>query len=235
MVKIGISFLLLLSCLAGTLSAQTTGAGTITGTITDPSGAVVPAAAVAVKNVATQAERMIATNDAGIFVAQFLQPGAYEITVTKAGFAKTVRTGLTLQVGQSLTINLALPVQSTNEAVTVAGDAAIVDTEKTEMSQVVSQTQKENLPIAGRRWEGFALLTPNTTTDGGNGLVSYRGISGLYNQSVVDGTSNTQAFFSETKGRTTLGYVYSMDSVQEFHVAASNYSAELGQSAGGVV
>ena len=121
-----------------------------------------------------------------------------------------------------MTVNLALPVQSTNEAVTVAGDAAIVDTEKTEMSQVVSQTQKENLPIDGRRWEGFALLTPNVTTDGGTGLVSYRGISGQYNQSSVDGTSNSQAFFSETKGRTTLGYVYSMDSVQEFQVASSN-------------
>ena len=79
-----------------------------------------------------------------------------------------------------------------------------MDTEKTEMSQVVSQSQKENLPIAGRRWEGFALLTPNVTTDGGTGLVSYRGISGLYNQSSVDGTNNSQAFFSETKGRTTV-------------------------------
>lgn len=235
MVKINLPFILFTACFATSLSAQTTGAGTITGTISDPSGAVIPGAAVAVRNTATQAERVLASNEAGIFVAQFLQPGAYEITVTKAGFAKTVRTGLTLQVGQSMTVNFALPVQSTNEAVTVAGDAAIVDTEKTEMSQVVSQTQKENLPIAGRRWEGFALLTPNTTTDGGNGLVSYRGISGLYNQSAVDGTSNTQAFFSETKGRTTLGYVYSMDSVQEFQVASSNYSAELGQSAGGVV
>ena len=217
------------------LSAQTTGAGTINGTITDASGAVVPAATVTVKNAATQAERNLASNEAGIYVAQFLQPGAYEITVAKAGFAKTVRTGLTLQVGQSLTVNISLPVQASTEAVTVAGDAEIVDTEKTEMSQVVSQTQKDNLPVAGRRWENFALLTPNTTTDGGTGLVSYRGISGLYNQSAVDGTSNTQAFFSETKGRTTLGYVYSMDSLQEFQVAASNYSAEMGQAAGGVV
>ena len=233
--KIGLSCLLFAASLATSLSAQTTGAGTLSGTITDPSGAVIPGAAVTVKNTATQAERALSTNEAGIFVAQFLQPGAYEIAVAKAGFAKIVRTGLTLQVGQSLTLNFALPVETSNEAVTVDAAAAIVDTEKTEMSQVVSQTQKENLPIAGRRWEGFALLTPNTTTDGGNGLVSYRGISGLYNQSAVDGTSNTQAFFSETKGRTTLGYVYSMDSVQEFQVAASNYSAELGQSAGGVV
>jgi len=233
--KTGVSFLVLAACFAAGLSAQTTGAGTISGTITDPSGAVVPAAAVAVKNTATEAERALTANEAGIYVAQFLQPGAYSITVTKAGFAKTVRTGLTLQVGQSLTVDFSLSVQSTAETMTVDAAAAIVDTEKTEMSQVVSQTQKDNLPIAGRRWEGFALLTPNTTTDGGTGLVSYRGISGLYNQSAVDGTSNTQAFFSETKGRTTLGYVYSMDSVQEFQVAASNYSAEMGQAAGGVV
>jgi hypothetical protein len=228
-------YLLFLKVICVSLSAQTTGAGAITGTITDASGGVVPGASVIVQHTETGTERTLTTNEAGIFVAQFLQPGGYRITVTKQGFAKTVRTGLTLQVGQTLAVNLAIPVQTTNEAVTVSGDASIVDTEKTEMSQVVSQTQKENLPIAGRRWEGFALLTPNVTTDGGSGLVAYRGISGLYNQSSVDGTSNSQAFFSETKGRTTLSYVYSMDSIQEFQVASSNYSAELGQAAGGVV
>jgi hypothetical protein len=217
------------------LAAQTTGAGTITGTISDSSGGVIPGAAVSVRNTDTQVDRALATNEAGIFVAQFLQPGPYEITVTKQGFTKTVRTGLTLQVGQSLTVNFTVLVQAASEAVTVTGEGAVVDTEKTEMSQVVSQTQKDNLPIAGRRWEGFALLTPNVTTDGGTGLVAYRGISGLYNQSSVDGTNNSQAFFSETKGRTTLAFVYSMDSIQEFQVAAANYSAELGQAAGGVV
>jgi hypothetical protein len=233
--KQGLRLALFGMLVSANLFGQTSGAGTITGTITDASGGVVPAAGVAVKNTATATERALITNDAGIFVAQFLQPGSYDITVTKQGFTKVVRTGLTLQVGQTLTVNLSLQVESTNEAVTVAGDAAIVDSEKTEMSQVVSQTQKENLPIAGRRWEGFALLTPNVTTDGGTGLVSYRGISGLYNQSAVDGTNNSQAFFSETKGRTTLSYVYSMDSLQEFQVASSNYSAELGQAAGGVI
>ena len=123
--------------------------GRSTAPITDPSGGVVPAAAVTVKNTATEAERALTTNEAGIYVAQFLQPGSYEITVSKAGFAKIVRTGLTLQVGQTLTMNFALARADHEETVTVTGDAAIVDTEKTEMSQVVSQTQKENLPIAG--------------------------------------------------------------------------------------
>src|SRR5664279_1665902 len=119
MLKIRLPLILLAACLATNLSAQTTGAGTISGTITDPSGAVIPAASVAVRNTATEAERSLTTNDAGIFVAQFLQPGAYTITVAKAGFSKTVRTGLTLHVGQSLTVNFSLAVQSSTEAVTV--------------------------------------------------------------------------------------------------------------------
>src|SRR5947209_9776098 len=117
----------LATCLALRLAAQTTAAGTITGTITDATGGVVPSAAVSVRNTNTQADRALVTNEAGIFVAQFLQPGPYEVTVSKQGFAKTVRTGLTLQVGQSLSVNLTLPVQATNEAVTVTGESAIVD------------------------------------------------------------------------------------------------------------
>jgi hypothetical protein len=221
--------------MASAAMGQTTGAGTITGTLTDPNGGVIPNAMVVLRNTDTGTERPIATSAAGIYVAQFLPPGHYEITASKTGFARVVRTDLTLQVGQTLTVDLAMPIQTTTETVTVTGQTSVVDTEKTEMSQVVSQTQKEYLPIAGRRWENFALLTPGVTTDGGSGLISYRGISGLYNQSSVDGTNNSQAFFSESKGRTNVPYVYSMDSIQEFQVTSSNYSAELGQAAGGVV
>ncbi len=229
---LGIAAMVLFS---GALVAQTTGAGTITGTVTDPNGAAVPAAMIEVRNANTGGTQALATNGAGIYVAPFLPPGLYEITATKAGFAKVLRTNLTLQVGQTLTIDLALPLQTTTETVTVTGEPSVVDTQKTDMSQVVSATQQENLPLAGRRWESFALLTPNVTTDGGSGLVSYRGLSGLYNSSAVDGANNSQAFFSETKGRTTIPYIYSMDSIQEFQVTSSNYSAELGQAAGGIV
>jgi hypothetical protein len=233
--KLALAILAIFVFSGASLNAQTAGAGTITGTVTDPSGGAVPGASVVVKNTATDTERALMSNEAGIFVAQFLQPGSYSVTASKQGFAKTARTGLTLQVGQTLSLTIALSLQATNETVTVAGDAGIVDMEKTDMSQVVSLTQNQNLPMAGRRWEGFATMMPNVTNDGGTGLVSYRGISGLYNQSSVDGTSNSQAFFSETKGRTTLSFVYSMDSIQEFQVASSNYSAEFGQSAGGVI
>ena len=101
---------------------------------------------------------------------------------------------------------------------------------------MVSEGLVNNLPIAGRRWDNFVLLTPNVAPDGGSGLISYRGISGLYNENSVDGANNNQAFFSEARGRASSGaYVYSLDSIREYEVSSSNYSAELGQAAGGVV
>ena len=216
--------------------AQGAGSGTITGIVTDPSGSVVPGASVALRNTGTGIERKTETNDAGIYQAPFLQPGQYEVRTAKAGFGTVLHKNLTLQVGQTLSVDFALVVQTTQQEVTVSSMSEIVDPEKTEQSQVISESAVGNLPIAGRRWDSFVLLTPNVTTDGTSGLVSYRGISGLYNSNTVDGANNNQAFFSEARGRANSGaYVYSMDSIKEYQVTASNYSAELGQAAGGVV
>jgi hypothetical protein len=232
----GIAIVALIAVLAPPGFAQLAGSGTIAGTITDPSGAVVPAADIAIRNTDTGVTRAIQCNGDGIYVAPFLQPGHYEVRAGKTGFATLLRKDLVLQVGQSLTIDFSMTVQTTQTEVTVTGEAPVVDTEKTEVSQVISLDAVSNLPIAGRRWDSFVLLTPNVTTDGSSGLVSYRGISGLYNSNTVDGANNNQAFFSEARGRANSGaYVYSMDSIQEYQVSASNYSAELGQAAGGVV
>ena len=216
-------------------SAQTTGAGTITGTLTDPNGGVIPGATVTVRNVEMGIDRSYTTNGSGLYTAPFLQPGRYEVTAEGKGFAKILRTDLTVQVGQALTVDFAMQVQSTTETVTVSGEPPIVDPSKTDVSQVVSSEFVSNLPIDGRRWENFVLLTPNVTTDGDSGLVSYRGISGLYNSTAVDGANNNVQLWSETRGRATgIAYVYSQDSIQEFSVSTAAYSAELGQAAGGI-
>ncbi|HYW48208.1 MAG TPA: TonB-dependent receptor [Bryobacteraceae bacterium] len=226
----------LLMLLPKSASCQLAGSGTITGTVTDASGATVPGTDVVIRNTDTGIERKTQTDDAGIYSAAFLAPGSYEVRLNKTGFGALLRTGLVLQVGQTLTINLSMAVQAAQQQVTVTGETPIVDTEKTEVSQVISEAAVSNLPIAGRRWDSFVLLTPNVTTDGTNGMVSYRGLSGLYNSNTVDGANNNQAFFSEARGRAISGaYVYSMDSIKEYQVSASNYSAELGQAAGGVV
>jgi hypothetical protein len=216
--------------------AQLSGSGTINGSVTDASGAVVPAADITIHNTDTGIDRKTRTTDAGDYTAAFLPPGHYEIQTGKTGFATVLRKDLVLQVGQTLTINLALSVQAAQIEVTVTGAAPVVDTEKTEVSQVVSEDAVSNLPVSGRRWDAFVLLTPNVSTDGTNGMVSYRGLSGLYNSNTVDGANNNQALFSEARGRAISGgYVYSLDSIREYQVTASNYSAELGQAAGGVV
>ncbi len=230
---LAISFLIFLS---GRAFSQGAGSATITGTVTDASGASVPGAEVTIRNTDTGIERKTQTSEAGLYTAAFLPPGKYEVQAAKTGFSAVVMKDLTLQVGQTLTVSLSLSVQAAQQQVTVLGEAPVVDPEKTEVSQVVSEGAVKNLPIAGRRWDSFVLLTPNVTTDGTSGMVSYRGISGLYNSNTVDGANNNQAFFSEARGRANSGaYVYSLDSIREYQVTASNYSAELGQAAGGVV
>jgi hypothetical protein len=226
----------LLTCISGGIFAQTAGSGAITGTVTDASSSSVPAVAIVIRNTDNGAERRVETNGAGLYSATFLAPGNYEVEAAKTGFAKTLRKGLVLQVGQSLTVDFTLTVQSTQTEVTVTGQSESLDTDTTEVSQVISDAAVSNLPIAGRRWDTFVLLTPNVTTDGTSGMVSYRGLSGLYNSNTVDGANNNQALFSEARGRAGSGtYVYSLDSIQEYQVTSSSYSAELGQAAGGVV
>jgi hypothetical protein len=226
---------LLLSFLRPAYS-QLSGSATITGTVMDPTGSSVPAADVAIRNTDTGIERKTQSSDAGVYNAPFLAPGHYEVRATKTGFAAVLRKELVLQVGQTMTVDFTLSVQAAQQEVTVSGAASLVDTEKTETSQVISDTDVANLPIAGRRWDNFVALSGNATSDGSSGLVSFRGISGIYNTETVDGANNNQSFFSEGRGRAISGvYVYSMDSLKEYQVNSNNFSAELGQAAGGVV
>ena len=218
------------------LNAQTSGAGAITGIVTDASQAVISGASVTVTEVDTGIAHIYTTNSAGIYDAPFLKPGHYKVGATATNFGAVEARDLTLQVGQTLTINLSLPVKSATATVEVSGTNALLDVEQTEVAQVVDSPIIQNLPVKARNWSDFVLLTPNVVTDGTSGLVSFHGISGLYNQNYVDGANNNQMLFSEARGRSSgAPFVYSLDSIKEFQAEASNYSAEFGQAAGGQV
>jgi hypothetical protein len=215
---------------------QTAGAGAITGTVTDASQAVIPGVSVTVTNVDTGVAHIYQTNDSGLYVAPFLQPGHYTVNATASNFGSMIAKNLTLLVGQTLTIDLRMRVQSNTTTVEVSGETPLLNVEQTEVSQVVDQSIIQNLPVNGRNWSDFVLLTPNVVPDGGSGLVSFHGISGLYNQNYVDGANNNQMLFSEARGRSSgAPFVYSLDAIKEFQTEASNYSAEFGQAAGGQV
>jgi len=219
-----------------TLHGQSAATGTITGTVTDSSGAVVPNAAVTVIATDTGVTHAVTGTGSGSYNVPFLQPGHYEVVISAPGMSKVDTKNLTLLVGQTLTVDASLPVGPTATEVTVTGETLTLDPQKTEVSQTLDQNLVGNLPVATRNWSSFVLLTPNVVQDGGSGLVGFHGISGLYNQNYVDGANNNQMLFSEARGRASgAPYVYSIDSIKEFQAQASNYSVEFGQAAGGQV
>src|SRR5947209_14289163 len=228
----------LLFCLAfgaATVVAQSTTDGAIGGTVKDPHGAVVQNAAVTVKIEETDAEKAGTTDGEGRYRIVQLQPGNYTVTVSGSGFATFTQQKVVVEVGRVTSIDAALTVGGAAETVQVTGEAPVINTQQQDFSTNINQTSINNLPINGQRWSNYALLTPATVPDGNFGLISFRGISGLLNNNTIDGGDNNQAFFSEERGRTRLSYTVSQFAIREFQVNTSNYSAEYGRSAGGVV
>jgi len=231
------SVIALALCPATSLHAQTAALGSIAGTVHDKSDAAVSNTTVLITNTSTGATRTLTTNDDGYYVANFLQPGVYEVVIGgTAGFAKFDQKNVTVQVGQVVTVDASLPTATVSTDVIVTTAPPLLDTEKVAVNQVVSENLINNLPIGNRRFDSFVLATPNVAPDGNTGLISFRGISGLYNSNLVDGAHNDQAFFSEARGR-SIGapYVYPVDSIKEFSSENAGYSAEFGQAAGGII
>jgi len=216
--------------------AQSATAGAIAGTVSDASGAALPGATVKVTNSATGDERTVKTGKSGEFRIPELQPGVYGATITMDGFQTTQQDIITVTVGSVSTINPKLTVGSVSDKVEVTGEMPDVHTAGAEISTTIDQNTIDNLPINGRRWSDFALLTPGVVSNSdGFGLLSFRGISYLLNNSTVDGADDNQAYFSEARGRTRSSYTVTQGAVQEFQVNTSNYSAEYGRAAGGVI
>lgn len=225
-------FCLLLSAVS--ISAQSTVTGAITGKISDQQDAIVPNAAVKVTNIGTNSSVDVTATDDGSFRVTNLQPGTYSVEVTVSGF-DAYKQNVVVEVGQATPIDIQLGVAGANATVEVTAEAPVINTNDNANATNINQTSINELPINGRRASNFVILTPATVPDGTFGLISFRGISGLLNNSTVDGGDNNQAFFSEERGRTRINYSISQSAVREFQVNGSNYSAEYGRAAGGVV
>ncbi len=189
-----------------------------------------------VHNDATADEKSYLTDASGYFRATELQPGTYSVTIRAAGFKDLETKNIVVEVGRLSEIRPQLSVGSATEIITITSQAPEINFTSPDFAPVVNQAAIDNLPINGRRWSNFASLTPGVVAnEQGFGLLSFRGISVLLNNNTIDGADNNQAFFSEERGRTRAGYSTTQISVQEFQVNTSNYSAEYGRAAGGVV
>jgi hypothetical protein len=215
--------------------AQSTVTGGIGGKVTDPQGASVPNATVTATNIGTNQETTATADDDGGFRLVNLPPGTYNVKVAGSGFAEFTQPNVVVEVGQITTLNVPLGIAGATATVEVSAEAPVINTTSQDLSTNINQTSINELPINGRRATDFVLLTPASVPDGPFGLISFRGISGLLNNSTVDGGDNNQSFQSEERGRTRIAYVVSQSSIREFQVNTSNYSAEYGRSAGAVV
>jgi carboxypeptidase family protein len=227
--------LVVLNFTIGLAISQTAATGNIEGQVTDPTGGVIPGVSVVVRNIDTNVTRDLVTDDRGRYRAVALQPGRYEVNTSITGFTADPARNIEVLVGQTALVDVQMRLVGVAENVTISAERPPIDTRRTDVSNVIGQQAIDNLPVTGRRWETFTLLSPGVTNDGNFGLVSYRGISGLYNNNMIDGVDNNQAFFSETRGRNRGPYNVSESSIKEFQIGVSNMSAEFGRSAGGTV
>jgi Carboxypeptidase regulatory-like domain/TonB dependent receptor-like, beta-barrel len=228
--------------------AQVSG-GTISGQVTDPSGAAVPGAQVVIHNMDTGIVRNVRSNAAGYYSAPNLLPGNYEVSATATGFARALAADVTLNVGAQVAVNLSLPVRSASQAVTVSAAVPAVNTTDATLSGVVGSKAVVSLPLNGRDWTSLAQLEPGVsrilTQPSANVTNSTRLNRGLgaqltiggnrpqQNNYLVDGISINDYANAAPGG--VLGSDLGVDSVQEFSVITSNAPGSYGLSSGGVI
>jgi outer membrane receptor protein involved in Fe transport len=211
----------------------------LNGFVHDSSGGAVKNATVTLHDTATNAVYRTTSNDSGLYVIANLPPDTYELTVAFPGFATTVDKGIVLTVGQTATVDVALRVATQSEEVVVTTEVPPIEPTKTEISQVIDTQQIQDLPISGRQFTDFALLTAgvatgrsslqSTITEFETTRISFAGMRDFSNMITVDGADNVNTATGSQRSTPP------QESVQEFRVVNNAFGAEYGRALGGIV
>ena len=245
--KLGLQLVVvLIGALFFSAHAQTTTVGTISGTVRDEKGAVVPRAEVSIQSEGTRILRTVNSDDDGFYLAASLPPGRYTVSTSPTGFKKSVASAVDLHVGENKVVNLDLQVGQVSETVTISSDTAPVETRSGEISSLITEKQVTELPLNGRNYAQLALMVPGVSPvtqagaggafgTAGTGLDSHVDMSVNGNQSnanmwTVDGVNNM-----DVGSNATLLIFPSIDSIQEFRVERNSFSAQYGQAQGAVI
>src|SRR4051794_7241969 len=213
--------------------------GQITGQITDSSGAAVPDAAITLKNTSTDAVRRTVSTASGDYTFPSLPPGTYAVEAEKPGFKKSESTNVTVQVQQTVRLDLALSIGQVNESVIVQANAVALQAENATVGTVVENKRIVELPLNGRNFLQLVALAPNVTTlspaagqagsrqggDRANQSISVAGQRTMFDYFTLDGVNNTDPNFN------TYVVLPSIDALQEFKVQTGVYPAEFGHNA----
>ena len=230
--------LLLLTPIAS--SAQTT--ATLSGRVLDAGGGVLPGVTVTARQTETGLQRATTSDADGRYTIAALPPGTFDIRADLAGFRPFVRSGVTLTIAQTVVVDLTMTVGGVTEAVTVIGEASVVNTRSGELSYLVDARAIEELPLNGRNYTDLALLQPSVVAyphrDGGSvvahGLgMSVNGQDPRSNVYLLDGTLLND--MTNGPAGSAAGTALGMETVQEFRVETNAYSAEFGRMSGGQI
>jgi hypothetical protein len=245
-------FFMAILAVACPLFAQSDSA-TLSGTITDPSGAIISNATVLVTNADTNISQTARSNSAGLYSFPKLAPGRYRISVKNTGFKELVRTDLTLHVGDAVSENFKMEIGSSSETVSVSADAQPLNTEDATVGTVVEREVVENMPLNGRSFQGLITLSPGVATiaaaaGGSTGQFVVNGQRSDTNYFSVDGVSanagspaggglSSSGTGSTPTNSATGGFnnMVSIDALQEFRISTSNFAPEFGRSPGGQI
>lgn len=226
--------------MALTCRAQGT-TGSISGTVKDSTGAVLPGATVVLRQEETGISRTVQADAAGRYTASALAVGNYQVTTNLEGFQTEVRTGIVLTIGRQAIVDFTLSVGAVAQTVNVTAEAPLVETTQSAVSTLVSSTTINELPLNGRNLAMLVLLQPGVTETVNPSTAVHRGwgtqinISGARsdeNQYLLDGTVINDFRGSPPVGPN--GILYGAGAIQEFQVQTSNFSAQFGQAQGGV-
>lgn len=234
-------FALLMVVASGSMGLYAQSTATLSGTVSDPSGAVVPGAQVTVHGLSTGIDRIVTSDAAGNYAVPSLQPGLYSVAVKALGFADYKVNSLTLQVDQTETINAKLGLASAGTIVQVESAAPIVDAQTITVGQVIDQTTVQKIPLNGRHFLDLTNLTPGTVVPPvtGNLTSASRGLgansfdtAGQREDSVnflINGINLNDA------SQNQITFQPSINTTAEFKISNSTYSAEYGRSSGAIV
>jgi Carboxypeptidase regulatory-like domain len=214
---------------------------TLSGTVRDSTGAVIPAATATVRNKAIGLDRTVTTNNDGDYLFPALQPGTVDLTISAPGFQTYVATGVVLRVAQKVRVDATLTVGQVAEKVEVSGTSVgQVDTQTAEIGSTITGRQVSQLELNGRNFTQLVTLTPGVSNQTGqdegavgiNGNISYSVNGGRveYNNWEIDGGDNM-----DNGSNDTLNVYPSIDAIAEFRVLTSNYGAQYGRNGSGTI
>jgi hypothetical protein len=248
----GMFVLALALCLSGQLFAGVT--ASISGTVTDPSGAVVAGATVTATNIDTGVATTQTTNASGFYSFQSLALGNYTIDVNQPGFKEYAQTGLVLDVNSALTVDVKLQVGAATEKVEVSSNALHVDTESTQMGEVITGREMTDVPLVTRSYTDLLALQPGVVGTSSQMTGAFAGsfISAGFAAPLVSGELNSGAFsvngmresengfilngiLTQETGFSGAGAIPNLDSLAEFRILTNNYDAEYGNYSGGQI